>query len=1010
AQVDIEVEDIDFGDVYISESSTAQPVVISNEGDDPLTISEWFFIDNNFSVAQTILTDASGNSVDLIQTTNELGAGDDIEIPSQGYLTLQLIFSPDDLGFFDDIFHLATDDPNNQLLTVPLTGKGLSQAAITILEDSGEFENDDQLDLGRIVMGQTGTESFIITNQGTTPLTIFRVWEEDGNTEINISPQLKNEVLLPDGQVVITVTYTPTDPDNNLEVEDLDTRIRISSDDPIWSENKSYLIDLVGQAVPQVPIISVTETSNTANDNRLEFGTLEVGQQNSLTFEIQNIGGADLILESFVVDELITPFFTVPALTADPDDNITLQPDQIQTVSVNFDPDFSGNFSQSLLIRSNNLDQASDIYELTLIASSVELVLEVEDSYQDPGDYFIDFSVVPENQSVQQTISLTNHGTTSLNVNWTEIEDPGGVYTLDPATATNLDLDPGETEVITVTFTPQDNTSFNGTVWITSPTLGEEWFISLLGVGAAPGEGSITDDQTSSPHGVIDFPLLTAKYETATHSFAITNTGASDLVIEGILITEPWQSISPDELEDIEKQTAPFILDISGGNVSDAGRLDPDEAGDDITLLPTVGQLTVPVTFAPQTIYSDATWYISILTNDPTGNNPIVTYVELTGESEYPMEAGGQFVNKLTFPVDFSGDNWVTVKLSGPGYGLVILKNGTASGSEVKRIELFDTTEKSSLTMFSNQTTHLGQIVGGDMKNVILKNVIVDGESADGAAIVLDRLYGKLTMAGLSDGADININGQGSKGVKLDLGPVGDNSDVYVNGDIEKFNAAEFGDGTIEATNIKTFKVNGGDFDATVRVDENINNVSLKGYNIGGSFIVQGDLNKFNASNALFTGAIRADNIGKAAINSLLNADISVKNVLNSLKVQIDSEDSRILAGYDLGSDGRLGGINSAADTPNPGGHINNININRVFDGSVIASGVSPNDQGNFLDPTNDTATGSIGKVKFNFVQFNNSFTPFGVAAHTSIDRVLIGNTTIHPNDPAQMDFDVMLI
>ena len=1015
AQASVEVEDIDFGDVYINEISSPQPMVISNEGDDPLTVKEWFFIDNNFTVAQTILTDAAGANTNLNQTANTFGSGDDVVIPPDGYLTLQLVFSPDDLGFFDDIFHVTTDDAYHRLLTVPLTGKGLSRAAITIYETSGSVDDDDQLDLGRTIMGQTSTETFIIANEGATPLTIYRVWEEDNNTEITVTPKLKNQVLQSGAQVVMTVTYKPIDPDNNLEVEDLETRIRVSSDDPVWGEGKPYLIDLFGQAVPQVPIISVTETSNISNDNRLEFGTLEVGQQNSLAFDIQNIGGADLILDSFVVNKLITPFFTVPNLTAAPDDDLTLSPEQSLTVFVNFNPEFAGSFNHSLMIRSNNLDKSS-VYEMTLLASAVELVLEVEDSYQDPGDNFIDFSVVPENQSVQHTISLSNHGTTSLLVNWSEIEDPGNVFTLNPDAAANLSLDPGVTEIITVTFTPQDNISYNGTVWITSPTLGEEWFISLLGVGAAPGEGSITDDETLTPHGIIDFtsalpaPLI-AKYQTRTQSFTITNTGASDLVVEGILITEPWQSVLPDQLKNLEKQTAPFILDITGGNVSHAQRLDPDNSTDDITLLPALGQLNVPVTFAPQTIYSNAVWYVSILTNDPTGNNPIVTYVELTGESDYPMEIGQpNFVTKQTFPVDFSGDNWVTVKISGPGFALVVLENGTASGSEIKKIELFDTTEKTTLSVVAKQTSHLGQIVGGDVKNVVLKNVIVDGEFADGAAIDLDRLSGKLTMTGLSDGADININDQTGKGVMLDLGPVGDDSDVIVNGDIAKFNAAEFGDGTIEAVNIKNIKVNGGDFNATVRIDENLNSVSLKGFNVGGSFIVQGDVNKFNANNALFTGSIRADNIGKAAINSLLDADISVRNSIDSLKIKIDAENSHILAGYDLGDDGRPGGDGTAADNLYPGGYINNISIGRVYDGSYIIAGVAPNDQGNFLDPTNDTATGSIGKVKFNFVQFNNNFTLFGVAAHTSIDRVLIGNTAVRPGDPPQMDFDVMLI
>ncbi|KPK76638.1 MAG: hypothetical protein AMJ79_06060, partial [Phycisphaerae bacterium SM23_30] len=1015
ADIDVEPLELKFGNVYIDEVSAGKKLVITNEGDDPLTINQWYFLDNNFSISQAVLTDVNGVNT-LLGTINKKRASDDVTLAPNEFLTLQIVLAPDDLGFYNDVLHIASDDPDEPLVVAALSGRGISHAAIAVYENSGTA-NDDRLEMGRVIMGNQGEVTFTITNEGSTALTVYKVWEEDGNPEIDITPKLKNEVLEPGEIQLITVTYypepdDPEDPNYPPDVEDLETRIRISSNDPVWGEGRPYLVDLVGQAVPRVPIISVTETSGIANDNKLQYGTVQIGEMTYQTFAIQNVGGADLILKSFVINEWQTPYFVVPDITPAPDDFRTLAPDDSLSVYVYFNPQEAGIYSQTLLIRSNHLDQPANIYEIKLNGHAIDLELEVKDSQGDVGDNLIDFGILPVFQSAQHTITLINHGTDDLVVNWEELSDPDDVFEPDPGSATDFILSAGATEQITVTFLPDDSQSYMGSVWITCPTLGEEWLINLQGVGAEPGVGSITDDEMSTPHGMINFtaaqgePLI-AHYQTAEYSFSITNSGASDLIVEAIVITEPWQSLSIDQIANIEKRTAPFIMNIAG-----AKRLDPDNTFDDITLLPG-SELTVPVLFSPQSKYEDAVWYVTILTNDPTGNNPILSYVELTGDSDYPLEVGksATFSNtKQVFPVDGNYDNWVTVKLSGPGYALVVLKNGAASGSEIKRIELYDTTENSSLLVSSRQGTNLGQIVAGAMKQIVLKNVVVDGEGAVGEAIELSTLADKLIVAGLADGADISIDGIFHKGIKLDLGLVGDGSDVSVNGDIARFRASGYGDGTIEADSIKTFRINGGAFDGTVRVDEFINKVTLKGTSVGGSFIAQGDLNKISAARVTFSGAVRADNIGQAIFNNLQGADISVRNNLNSLKVKLNVEDSRILAGYDLGNDGRPGGSGEAADYLYPGGHLGSIVVNRTFSNSYVAAGVEPNDLGNFLDPTNNTATGTIGRVKFGYVENNNNGILFGVAAHSSIDKVLVGNTSINPSSGPVIDFDVMLI
>lgn len=97
------------------------------------------------------------------------------------------------------------------------------------------------------------------------------------------------------------------------------------------------------------------------------LSAVETYQQALESFIIQNVGGADLILESFVINEWEPPYSVVPDISPNPTDFLILTPDQSLTVQVYFNPQDVGYYNQRLSIRSNNKGQSTaDIYEITL--------------------------------------------------------------------------------------------------------------------------------------------------------------------------------------------------------------------------------------------------------------------------------------------------------------------------------------------------------------------------------------------------------------------------------------------------------------------------------------------------------------------------------------------------------------------------------------------------------------------------------------------------------------------
>jgi len=977
---------LNFPDTVIGNTSLVRPVVVRNIGTGDLRIDQWLFGGDNFVIAAAavtrVLPDGRIVTDSWPHAANTAAGDDDLVLAAQSYLTLDVVFRPDLLGIFNDTLLIHSNDSDEPFSAVSMTGLAISGAALVVEENSGA-PNDDLLEFGSVLMGTASSPlPLLIRNAGHTNLTISGISLE-GPFQLQVPFQ--NAVTLVPGQTFQTsvIFYAPVAP-GELEGVDNTGRLLIVNDSP----NQTYYVDLQGLAVPKAPLIQITEASGVANDDLLDFGTVSAGQVASQQFVIENIGGDNLTITRISIPTAQSPFQFVPQNPALVDWPIVLAPGEKQPFLVTFHPTQAGQVQDSLNIYNN--DGNHQTYQIRLRGAAVQTLLSVTDSVAPADDQKVDFGPVGQGAGSLQTVTLTNLGASPVTVTGWQITAGAGYFTVDPPFTGNVVLAAQGARPLNIRFAPAVVGSFTGVLTITSDDAAHPiWQVTLLGQGVGPGAVGLTDSDPTTPEGRIHFatalgtPLIVG-FDTAAAQLVISNVGQSNIAVKSITLTAADGSLLTN---------APFALTIPGRPDGVA----PNNPADDVVLAPQGSldsRLTVAIVFAPMNPF-DGQVYVRIVSNISGGAGAdTVANAILTGQSVFALTTGLVAGHNLSPAGFYDADNdWVTVRVSGGGYATVVLTNGMGNGGDIARIDLYETTPKTALTVTSSGRTNLGYLIGGAVKNVTLKGVTLDGQGLAGDAINLQSLAGALTVTQIVNGADITIGAAGNRGAKFKLGAVGDGSDLAVAGDIALLQAESFGTGVIEARNLAKLSLGGGSFRAAVHTTQNLGQALFKSLEIDANFRVGGDLGKLSAPLAGFTGTLQAGNIGPIKFARLSGADIAARGSLASLTVADTITGSRVLAGYDLDTAALFNG-----------GSIGGVKVGSLFADSVLAAGVAPYSDAGFFAPgfANAVESGVMGRVQFGAVLLDNNGKLFGVAAHSAIAQVQIAGETFRPD--AQID------
>jgi len=304
--------------------------------------------------------------------------------------------------------------------------------------------------------------------------------------------------------------------------------------------------------------------------------------------------------------------------------------------------------------------------------------------------------------------------------------------------------------------------------------------------------------------------------------------------------------------------------------------------------------------------------------------------------------------------------------LSGDGYAELSWNNGKPE------ITLFETTEKSSLTIKSKSQIDLGRILcdpTGPASLGKLTGKLVN--LADN--INLTGSLGTLQINNINDQVEVQTHIGYSKGTTIKANNIAD-AVFDITGDVKSMQANVFLDGLLKGNNIFKVDIKNGDLGANLSALDIIKRVKVNKGDILGNFRAGTSMDQIQGQD--IEGAILSTpgDINKIKANNIL--------------------DTIILAGYDIGPDCQ---INTGDEYFSPfTANINSIQTHAKgsFEGSFALAGVRPvnEDFSQIISADKSlqqTSSGSIKNAKFGQVHIGDeSVGVYGIYAATEIGRV----------------------
>ncbi|MCY3683368.1 MAG: choice-of-anchor D domain-containing protein, partial [Gemmatimonadetes bacterium] len=276
--------------------------------------------------------------------------------------------------------------------------------------------------------------------------------------------------------------------------------ITISSND-LKSGTQTLAVSVIVQAAP-VPAIAVQESA-------IDFGTVEFEQTVQQTITVQNTGTAPLEITGIESD--------VSGLTFDTT-MFTLDPNGSQTITITFPSSTEGTFSGLITISSNDPDRAKHTLSISGIVQAAPAPVLVV------GEPAIDFGSIDAEKTAQQTFTIENTGTASLEVTGIESDVPG--LTFEPSVFT---LAPNGSQTVTITFPKPMEGEFSGLINILSNDPDRaKLTLSISGVVQPLSLEAKSDFDGSGMIDFTDFLLFVGAFGSAASEYDIDGSGSVD--------------------------------------------------------------------------------------------------------------------------------------------------------------------------------------------------------------------------------------------------------------------------------------------------------------------------------------------------------------------------------------------------------------------------------------------------------------------------------------------------
>ncbi len=448
-----------FGSVMVG-SNQSQSETITNAGGSSVTISQVAISGAGFNLSgiTTPLTLAAGQTANFSVTFTPLSAGS-----ASGGVTI-------------------TSNASDPTLAIPLSGTGAAAGSLGSTPSSLSF--------GSVTVGSNQSLSEMLTNTGGSSVTVSQI--ATSGTGFSLSGIAAPFTLAPGQSASFSVIFAP------LSAASASGSVNVISN----ASNPSLSIPLSGTGISPGVLGS--------NPASLSFGSVTVGNKQSLSETVTNTGGASVTISSATITGT---GFTLSGITAP----VTLTTGQSATFSVTFTPASTGSASGSVTITSNASNPSLTIALLGTGVSPGGLG-------SNPTSLAFGSVTVGNKQSLSETV--TNTGGSSTTISSAAISGAG--FALSGIT-TPVTLASGQSTTFTVIFTPASAGSVTGSVTINSNASNPTLAIPLSGTGVAP--GALGANPTSLSFGSVTVGNKQSLSET------VTNTGGASVTISSAAIS-----------------------------------------------------------------------------------------------------------------------------------------------------------------------------------------------------------------------------------------------------------------------------------------------------------------------------------------------------------------------------------------------------------------------------------------------------------------------------------------
>jgi hypothetical protein len=367
---------IPFGD--ISEGNSAQQTItVTNEGDANLIIG---------SIAQ------NNPLADPFSILNDSCSGQTIS-PSSN-CTFQVVFSPSTSDTFNDSFDIPSNDPDENPLTVTISGNVLAVPFTDIrVSDSIGNQNDQQMPFGNVSAGNSSQHTVTLTNEGNANLVMGSIAQNNPLADPFhiLNDSCSGQTISPSSNCTFNVNFFPSS--SGYASDSFDIPSNDADENPVT-------MNVTGNGTPPpTPDISVTDSNGTADDLQMPFGNVTEGVLSDQTVTVTNSGNANLMIGNIAQsDPLSAPF----SILSDYCSGKTIAPSSISEIVVS---NLSVGSGRSYEVVSNGLAVGEVVYidrgyTYTSVPSSLQgatYIKTANDDKNSTGPSFVTFDV---NQSV----------------------------------------------------------------------------------------------------------------------------------------------------------------------------------------------------------------------------------------------------------------------------------------------------------------------------------------------------------------------------------------------------------------------------------------------------------------------------------------------------------------------------------------------------------------------------------------------------------------------------------